>query len=306
MGTGAQTRARAPRRRSDQPARTAARRGRGRATAEGRRSRRVRHARRAARRCSPCPRGRRNTSVCRGRLPAARPARRGCPRRSRPPARRPGFPSPRTPCRGCARSRSRRTCPAPRRWGQGAESSPPGGGAPSAPARRSPPRVRKPARPGPRAHDVPPPNSDVRATTLQGSSTLNASDPRSLTARRGARAKYARPSLLLGGSSKSAVVPSCDCRLGRRLSGKGVLSDALGSLAGMGARFIGGDREQVFLMPPSVRDWVPEGHLVWTVLGAVAELDLSAFYAAYRVDGHGRPAYEPSMMVALLLYAYAR
>ena len=59
-------------------------------------------------------------------------------------------------------------------------------------------------------------------------------------------------------------------------------------------------------MPPSVRDWVPEGHLVWTVLDAVGELDLSAFYAAYRVDGHGRPAYEPSMMVALLLYAYAR
>jgi transposase len=74
----------------------------------------------------------------------------------------------------------------------------------------------------------------------------------------------------------------------------------------MGARFIGGDREQVFLMPPSVRDWVPEGHLVWTVLDAVGELDLSAIYADYRADGHGRPAYEPSMMVALLLYAYAR
>jgi transposase len=74
----------------------------------------------------------------------------------------------------------------------------------------------------------------------------------------------------------------------------------------MGARFIGVDREQVFLMPPSVREWVPEGHLVWTVLDAVGELDLWAFYAAYRADGHGRPAYEPSMMVALLMYAYAR
>ena len=74
----------------------------------------------------------------------------------------------------------------------------------------------------------------------------------------------------------------------------------------MGARFIGGDREQVFLMPPSVRDWVAEGHLVWTVLDAVGELDLSAVYGDYRADGHGRPAYEPSMMVALLLYAYAR
>jgi transposase len=51
---------------------------------------------------------------------------------------------------------------------------------------------------------------------------------------------------------------------------------------------------------------VPEGHLVWTVLDAVADLDLSAIYAHYRDDGRGRPAYEPSMMVALLLYAYAR
>src|SRR5687767_8609147 len=74
----------------------------------------------------------------------------------------------------------------------------------------------------------------------------------------------------------------------------------------MGARFIGCDREQVFLMPPSLRDWVSEGHLVWTVLDAVAELDLSRIYADYRDDGRGRPAYEPSMMVALLLYAYAR
>ena len=87
--------------------------------------------------------------------------------------------------------------------------------------------------------------------------------------------------------------------------GKRVPSDALASLRGMGARFIGGDRAQVFLMPPSVRDWVPEGHLVWTVLDAVAELDLSAIYSDYRADGHGRPAYEPSMMVALVLYAFA-
>src|SRR4029078_2157927 len=74
----------------------------------------------------------------------------------------------------------------------------------------------------------------------------------------------------------------------------------------MGARFIGGDREQVCLMPPSVRDWVPEGHLVWTVLDAVGELDLSAVYGDYRADGHGRAAHEPYMMVARVLYAYAR
>src|SRR5687767_9546578 len=74
----------------------------------------------------------------------------------------------------------------------------------------------------------------------------------------------------------------------------------------MGQNFIAVDRDQAFLMPPSVADWVPEDHLVWTVLEAVGELDLAAFYCAYRLDGHGRPAYEPSMMVALLLYVYAR
>lgn len=74
----------------------------------------------------------------------------------------------------------------------------------------------------------------------------------------------------------------------------------------MAMNFIGCDRDQVFLLPPSLREWVPEDHLVWTVLDVVSEMDLGAFFATYRADGHGRPAYEPSMMVALLLYAYAR
>ena len=74
----------------------------------------------------------------------------------------------------------------------------------------------------------------------------------------------------------------------------------------MGLRFIGGDREQSFLMAPDVRDWLPENHLAWFVLAAVEEMDLWPFYAAYRVDGKSRPAYEPAMMVALLLYAYSR
>src|ERR687887_2433345 len=74
----------------------------------------------------------------------------------------------------------------------------------------------------------------------------------------------------------------------------------------MGLRFIGGDREQSLLMAPDVREWLPENHLAWFVLAAVEEIDLWAFYAAYRVDGRSRPAYEPAMMVALLLYAYAR
>jgi transposase len=64
----------------------------------------------------------------------------------------------------------------------------------------------------------------------------------------------------------------------------------------MPQRFIEVDREQEFLLPPSLLDWVPAGHLVWTIIDSVRELDLSAFYAAYRADGRGRPAYEPSMM----------
>src|SRR5215217_3379130 len=93
---------------------------------------------------------------------------------------------------------------------------------------------------------------------------------------------------------------ACGCRE------RAVLSGRVRSLSLMAMSFIGCDRDQVFLMPPSLREWVPEDHLVWTVLDAVAEMDLGAFYASFRADGHGRPAYEPSMMVALLLYAYAR
>ena len=58
-------------------------------------------------------------------------------------------------------------------------------------------------------------------------------------------------------------------------------------------------------MPPDVRDWLPADHLAWFVIDAVAEMDLGGFYAAYRADGHGRAAYEPSVMVALILYAFA-
>jgi transposase len=53
-----------------------------------------------------------------------------------------------------------------------------------------------------------------------------------------------------------------------------------------------------------MRDWLPEGHLVWFILDAVDQLDLSAFLRRYRQDGWGRAAYPPKVMVALLLYAY--
>ncbi|MDQ5834538.1 MAG: transposase, partial [Actinomycetota bacterium] len=73
----------------------------------------------------------------------------------------------------------------------------------------------------------------------------------------------------------------------------------------MAQNFIVCDREQELLLPPSLQEWLPEDHLAWFVIDAVAQLDLAAFYAAYRADGHGRAAHDPAMMVALLLYAYA-
>jgi transposase len=73
----------------------------------------------------------------------------------------------------------------------------------------------------------------------------------------------------------------------------------------MPQNFIECDREQAFLMPPSLRDWLPADHLAWFVIQTVEQLELADFYAAYRPDGHGRAAYEPSMMVSLVLYAYS-
>jgi transposase len=73
----------------------------------------------------------------------------------------------------------------------------------------------------------------------------------------------------------------------------------------MPQNFIDCDREQAFLLPPSLRDWLPQDHLAWFVIEAVGRLDLEAFYSAYRADGLGRAAYEPSVMVSLVLYAYS-
>ena len=73
----------------------------------------------------------------------------------------------------------------------------------------------------------------------------------------------------------------------------------------MAQNFLPCDRDQELLLPPSLREWLPEDHLAWFVLDAVDEIDLSAFYGGYREDGWGRAAFEPAMMVALLLYAYA-
>ena len=63
-------------------------------------------------------------------------------------------------------------------------------------------------------------------------------------------------------------------------------------------------RDQPFLLPPSISDWLPETHLVWFVLDVVSMVDTTAFDARHPNDGVGRPAYDPKMMLALLIYAY--
>jgi transposase len=65
-----------------------------------------------------------------------------------------------------------------------------------------------------------------------------------------------------------------------------------------------GDVDQMFLMPPSVRDWLPENHLAFFVGEVVAELDLAPFYGAYRDDGRGGAVYDPAMVLSVLIYAY--
>jgi transposase len=72
----------------------------------------------------------------------------------------------------------------------------------------------------------------------------------------------------------------------------------------MAYNFLPCDRNQAYLLPPSLTDWLPEGHLAWFVLDVVEQIDLTPFYTKYRVDGVGNSAFHPSMMAALLIYSY--
>jgi transposase len=71
-------------------------------------------------------------------------------------------------------------------------------------------------------------------------------------------------------------------------------------------RFVRAERDQQFLLPPDMREWLPEGHLVWLVVDAVGAMDLSRFRAQHRADGQGRPAFDPELMLTLLLYGYCQ
>jgi len=63
--------------------------------------------------------------------------------------------------------------------------------------------------------------------------------------------------------------------------------------------------EQVWMFPPSPRDWLPENHLVYFPMDVTGQVDLSPIFAHYENGkAGGQPPYHPRMMVTLLLYAY--
>jgi transposase len=64
------------------------------------------------------------------------------------------------------------------------------------------------------------------------------------------------------------------------------------------------DLNQRLLLPPDLREWVPEGHLALFISDVVDELDLSTIFQAYEEEGRGQPPYHPALMVKLLLYGY--
>ncbi|NLI79076.1 MAG: IS1182 family transposase, partial [Candidatus Riflebacteria bacterium] len=73
----------------------------------------------------------------------------------------------------------------------------------------------------------------------------------------------------------------------------------------MAPHYVSPNRQQGLLLPPSLRDWLPEKDYVWFVIETVERMDLSAFHAHARLDGVGAAFYDPGMMATLLVYAYS-
>ena len=73
----------------------------------------------------------------------------------------------------------------------------------------------------------------------------------------------------------------------------------------MGTTFRPYSPGQELLLPPSLNEWLPEGHLAYFVSDVVEELDLSAFYARYEGNGRRNSPFDPRMMLKVLIYAYA-
>ncbi len=72
----------------------------------------------------------------------------------------------------------------------------------------------------------------------------------------------------------------------------------------MAHRYVPVVRDRLFLLPPDMGEWLEEGHLAWFVIDVVDKVDTSILHKRHPNDGVGRPAYNPDMMLALLIYAY--
>src|SRR5258705_2425881 len=64
-------------------------------------------------------------------------------------------------------------------------------------------------------------------------------------------------------------------------------------------------RDDLMLLPVDVRDWLPVDHVVWFLLDAVEAIDTSSLHRRAKLGGAGRSPYDPDMLLALLIYAYA-
>src|SRR5262249_47974797 len=128
-----------------------------------------------------------------------------------------------------------------------------------------------------------------------------------ILARRGARH---HPTVILGAAAAVTGQPTAIHRLyisACRINGAPAGGEArrLRSWV-MPQNFLYPQRDQPLLLPVAMRGGLPEDDLVFVVLDAVAALDLGEFRRRYRADGHGRAAFDPEMMVALLLYGYCQ
>ncbi len=72
----------------------------------------------------------------------------------------------------------------------------------------------------------------------------------------------------------------------------------------MSSRFKSYCPDQMLLLPPDMKEWLPEGDLAYFIMEVVEELDLSAIYSRYSSSRAGQPPYNPRMMTSLILYAY--
>ena len=73
----------------------------------------------------------------------------------------------------------------------------------------------------------------------------------------------------------------------------------------MAANYLPYEPDQDFLLPPSMREWLPDGHLAFFINDTVEALDLAAFHARYEKGGPRNQPFHPAMMVKVLLYGYA-